>query len=308
MTDSEPPASAAPGWYVRDHIGGQARQVWFIDDRTARRAGVSDPEKGPGTFFQAEPGEDVWDCLRRLTPWLNPEVTEGRFHAMELGPAEYYPRIARPDALGDGQMPTAPNIDLSYAANSKAQLLLLVRRLENICLAVQPSATTLEVYGHEIRNLLILAATEAEMHWRGVLKANRADVKPRLTTSDYVKLLTPLKLGDYEIRFRGYPDLPPVLPFENWSPAEPTQSLPWYAAYHAVKHNREEEFERGTLAHAFSAVAACTAMFVAQFGWHHIGGPVMNTVAVQTPRWEVGEMYLPRVTDADLTAVPHPSL
>jgi hypothetical protein len=38
--------------------------------------GVTNPEKGPGTFFEAEPGEDFLDCIRRQTPWLDPRKTE----------------------------------------------------------------------------------------------------------------------------------------------------------------------------------------------------------------------------------------
>lgn len=59
-----------------------------------------------------------------------------------------------------------------YLASARSQLTSLARKLETICQTVQPSEKNLDVYGHEIRNLLILAATEAEMHWRGILTAN----------------------------------------------------------------------------------------------------------------------------------------
>ena len=80
-------------WYVRDRISGQPRQIWRIDDQTATNMSVTNPEAGAGTFFKADPGETIWDCIRRQTPWLDPGVTEGRFHSMTLGPGEFYPRI-----------------------------------------------------------------------------------------------------------------------------------------------------------------------------------------------------------------------
>jgi hypothetical protein len=78
-------------WYIRDHINGQPQQLWLFDfdNQTA----TPSPEVGPGTFFRAEPGEDIWDCIRRQTSWSDPERL---FHAMTLGPGKYYPRIDRP--------------------------------------------------------------------------------------------------------------------------------------------------------------------------------------------------------------------
>ena len=46
--------------------------------------GVTNPEAGAGTFFKAEPGEDIWDCIRRQTPWLDAGQTEGHFHPTTL--------------------------------------------------------------------------------------------------------------------------------------------------------------------------------------------------------------------------------
>ena len=46
----------------------------------------------------------------------------------------------------------------------------------------------------------------------------------------------------------------------------PAQELKWYDAYNAVKHNREGEFGRAMLRHAFDAVTACAIMMGAQFG------------------------------------------
>src|ERR1700683_5163449 len=182
-------------WYVRDHIAGQPRQIWRIDDQTATNIGLTNPEMGAGPFFKADPGETIWDCIRRQTPWLNPGVTEGLFHSMTLGPGEFYPRIARPIALATKSQLWLPSHEAEkvYIANARGQLTLLTRKLEIICQTVQPSQKTLDVYGHEIRNLLILAATEAEMHCRGILVANGSQIQ-RLNSNDYVKLVEPLKL------------------------------------------------------------------------------------------------------------------
>jgi hypothetical protein len=301
--------SAEKRWYVRDHIGGQPRQVWLFDGQTATRMGVSNPEAGVGTFFKAEPGENFWDCIRRQTPWLNSDVTEGSFHSMALGPGEYYPRIARPIALATEPMLWSPSVltEKAYVASARGQLTLFTRRLETICQTVQPSEETLDVYGHEIRNLLILAATEVEMHWRGILTSNGRSGQ-RFNTNEYVKLVEPLKLPDYEITFHDFPDLQPIQPFAKWSKIDPTKSLGWYDAYHGVKHNREGEFERGTLRHAFEAVSACIALLVAQFGRTALNAELSSLVGLTPPNWPIGNMYLPRMTSVDWTAANHPDL
>jgi len=301
--------ASGPGWYVRDFIAGHQRSVWLFTDRTATKMGVTNPEGGPGSYFEAAPGEDMMDALRRQTGWLDPGVTEGLFHKMILGPAEFYPRMARPLVLANKPQLWSPPVDAerAYVASSRAQLTLMVRRLEKICQTVQPSATTLQVYGHEIRNLLILAATEAEMHWRGILKANGLAVaKPN--SNQFVRLGPALKLDGYEVVFRDFPDVDPVCPFAGWVASDPTDSLGWYAAYHGVKHNREEEFERGTLEHAFAAVSACLALLVAQFGPMALGAELSGYLDVRPPAWSVSEMYISRVTEADWTPKPYPSL
>ena len=300
---------SGPGWYVRDFIAGTPRSIWRFTDRTATKMGVSNPEGGPGSYFEAEPGEDMMDALCRQTGWLNSGVTEGLFYKMILGPAEFYPRMARPLALAAKPQLWLPPLDTerAYIASVRAQLTLLVRRLETICQTVQPSAKTLQVYGHEIRNLLILAATEAEMHWRGILKANGSTVtKPN--TNQFVKLCPALKLDGYEVAFRDFPDLEPVRPFTGWAASDPTESLGWYAAYNGVKHNREGEFERGTLEQAFSAMSACLSLLVAQFGPTALGSELFGFVDIRLPTWSVPEMYLARSTEADWTPTPYPGL
>ena len=88
-------------------------------------------------------------------------------------------------------------------------------------------------------NVLLLAATEVEAHWKGILKANRAKCD---STKDYVKLLPAMKLDEYAIGVPFYPWLNPIRPFLGWTTDGSTKSLSWYDAYNAVKHDREAAF------------------------------------------------------------------
>lgn len=82
------------GCYLRSGAG--LPELWSIDVGTAVRVGVTNPENGAGTFFQASAGETIWDAIRRQAPsWFEPDG-ESPFDKTVLEPGEFYPRIARP--------------------------------------------------------------------------------------------------------------------------------------------------------------------------------------------------------------------
>ena len=101
---------------------------------------------------------------------------------------------------------------------------------------MHPVQENFDAFSHEIRNLLILAATEVEAHWKGVL----AD------------------------------------------------------AYQAVKHDRENQFQRATLLNAIQAVCGCAVMLFAQFGQSgfHYRAEINSFFEVkEAPVWHPSETY-----------------
>ena len=121
------------------------------------------------------------------------------------------------------------------------------------------------MYGHHIRNLLILAATEFEAQCVGILHANNVhSIGNHFNTNDYVKLLEAMRLNEYRFKLAMFPDYPLVMPFAHWHKASPTKSLEWYHSYNKTKHNREVEFSGASLQNAINAVVACTTMYIAQ--------------------------------------------
>lgn len=295
-------------WYVRDVGIDYTRQLWCMTDCTATRAYVTNPEGGFGSYYSAQPGETIWECLRRMTPWFEGSAELGPFVAIALGPGQYHRRIARPVFMSETGDPELPDVtrDRRHLIGSQNQLGTLIEQLRSICRVVQPAPTTMAVHGHEIRNLLILAATEVEMHWRGILVAN--GVTDAGSTRQYVKLAEPLKLARYAVTFHAFPEAGRISPFVDWNSSEPTKSLWWYAAYNAVKHNREFEFESASLENAFAAVAACAAMLVAQFGRDALAPDLSRFLSVESPVWPLSETYLQPQPGGAWNAVPHPDL
>jgi hypothetical protein len=300
-------------YYVRQ-VPGSGMQVWRIADDEAVQLGVTNPKEGPGSYFKAEPGEAIWSAIRRLaTGWFEPEGT-CPFHKLALVPGHYYPRIARPymqkptDGLGWN-----PNgrVEGSAIAVARGQLATLVRQLERICQAIHPAPDNLGTYGHDIRNLLILACAEVESHWRGVLAKN-AFARDRRSTRDYVALQAVMKLDAFAVSFPDYPWLLPVRPFEHWgSGGMPTQELAWYDAYNAAKHDRESNFSRATLGHVFEAVGACAIMVVAQYGVAFGFGRDQALLTffrfATVPSWSLSEIYVPPFdNEGEWTSTPYP--
>ncbi len=255
-------------FYILVKPDGSSQGVWEITGQEAIRVGVPNARNHLNSYYAAAPGEDIWITLANKTPWLDP-ASGCRFEKTVFAPGQYYPRIARPSAehLQDapGWCPDTRK-EKNNVAIARGQLVALAGQLGRICQTVHPDRSTFTTYGHDIRNLLILACTEVEAHWRGVLEANGIQ-KNRYSTNDYVKLRAAMKLDEYAVAFPQFPWLDPISPFAGWgSTGRPTQDLLWYDAYNVVKHNREHEFSKATLEYAFCAVSACFVMILAQYG------------------------------------------
>lgn len=290
-------------------------EVWYIDDKIAHDALN---REGFAREFRAGPSGSALDVMRTQTPWFE---NGDPFHRTCLDQGQYYRRIARPLFGGqDDHRLWCPSVHLEPAvvAASKGQALSLLRLLQRICQTVQPGPKTFAAFGHDIRNLLILACTEAEAHWRGVLVANGAQRKAFKTT-DYVKLVDIMRLRDFAVSFPDFPDLDPIRPFDGWGLGEnPTIDLPWYADYNAVKHNREEEFERANLLCAFQALSAVAVMLVAQYGPWGLGyrSELSSFFTMrETPQWPQTDAYIrdPKLSTSNQThtqfaPINHPGL
>jgi hypothetical protein len=203
--------------------------LWYVDDQIAYRLGIPDPKTSPACYFESQVGKSIWDVMALHTPWFKAGgVSE--FVESEFVPGQYFPRIARPttDFPSDfpASSPSNRNQEINVAASS-TQLIALKNQLESICRTVQPDKKNFPTYGHDIRNLLILACTEVEAQWIGILNANNHK-PPRPSTKDYVKLVSAMRLNEYAVSFPYYPELEPVKPFANWTVGgNPTQDLAW---------------------------------------------------------------------------------
>jgi hypothetical protein len=261
----------------------QVLGVWEVGESMAKRIDVTDSEHNR---VPALPGKTALETLRGH----NPTTT---FDELELEPGEYYAGMARP-ILGESQ---GRNRDqsveaLSRRASASGQLHALIQQLEQICRVVHPRETNFKAYGHEIRNVLILACTELESQWKAILGAHKA---PAENTMHYVKLCSAMKLAEYAVEFPYYPWMTERGPFVGWQHG--TKDLPWYGAYNGVKHNRDSNFHQASLDNAFDALTAFFIMLCAQYGWDFaLTGDAAARAFFRlkaSPRWSPSEFYIP---------------
>jgi hypothetical protein len=163
----------------------------------------------------------------------------------------------------------ASNVELRLA---EQVLLLLVQRLDELLLFVEPTAATLATYGHKQRELLILACTDVENYWKHYMRRAAINApKGGFTTNHYIRLRNALSLAEFEVSLPRYPAVPPVRPFLSWARApSPTTTLPWYDAYQKTKHDRDTHFAEASLWNCIQAVAANVVLFSTRFGPFHL--------------------------------------
>lgn len=257
------------------------------------------PRKEPGwisphpdpVLTRLPPGEPLEAFVRRA-------VGGNPFKTPTLGAGEFYPRIWRTgqglEQCGDPVLRVEETAFRGSFVNSLEQIEGLFEDLLSIFRVVHPAMNNLDAYGGAIRDIIILACTEVEAQWKGVLEANGVTASGTyFKTSDYAKLLPAMKLNQYEVGLIRYPGIIATAPFMGWDPSRATESLTWYAAYNQVKHDRETKFEDASLNHAIKAVAACVVMLAAQFGVEALQRHQFKSVFEFTrrPMWEPTDWY-----------------
>lgn len=141
----------------------------------------------------------------------------------------YCRRIARPyntdprKSLGwnpEDEEKSSRHDKSQIVAENAGQLHHLKEHLEQIARVIYPCKKNEDAFGHEIRNVFIVACTEVEAQWRGVLKANGFEFRRNKSTgeevadrSEYKALVEPLRLDQYRVRFPYFPSFKELSPF-----------------------------------------------------------------------------------------------
>jgi len=178
-------------------------------------------------------------------------------------------------------------------SNQLRQLEIILDDIAEVFKVIAPNCNQFGVYGHAIRNIIILACTELDARMQNILANNGVCPDGKyFEMRDYYKLKEPLKLDEYELSFYRYGDLGTFSPFSTWRNDE---QLYWYQAYNHIKHNREKHFAEAKLFNAINAIMAYAIILIVQYGyrndlWHETVGKIIHIE--KEPKWDLEDFYI----------------
>lgn len=166
--------------------------------------------------------------------------------------------------------------DRAYAKSPEHYVrafLLIQNDLQALFEYIEPSEESKATYSFRIHALLMRACIEIEANFKAIFEENcfTPPANRSLSMNDYRKVDATHHLSSYEVMLPIWNGQPPVLrPFQAWRAgrglANPGNTgLPWYQAYNASKHDRQDEFRKANMEHLISAVAALLVLISSQF-------------------------------------------
>ena len=270
--------------------------------------------------------ESIFERLKQSTPFLSQNNTGTNFRLihLNLNYGQSFSSIYRPlftdKYLKDFSIPfqegkpardfyedlpiTAP---IEYS-NLLRQIEIILDDLDSIFKVVSPHKNQDSVYGHAIRNVIILACTELDSRMQHILTNNTVrPIGKYFQMKDYYKLKNALRLDEYSLSFYRYGDLEVYSPFSEW---EKNNELSWYKAYNSVKHNREDKYPDANLKNAINAIMALCIITIAQYGyrndlWNERIGKIIKVE--KEPIWDLGDFYLARPDKRDIIHYSFPN-
>jgi hypothetical protein len=143
--------------------------------------------------------------------------------------------------------------------------LLIQKDLLELFDYVEPSSRNHKCYSYRIQELLFRACVEVESNCRAILSENGYSKKERWNRDDYKKINVTHHLSSYKIKLPFWEGSKQVrTPFGGWKKGG-TGCLPWYDAYNASKHDRNQNFCDANLNNLIDAVCGLLAILSSQF-------------------------------------------
>lgn len=251
-----------PGWVTTVHIDHPRGYAYETETHFVHMYG-----RNRGFYIISVGLTAVEKKSGTLTDWVTRVFGAEDIKPLQLEIGHSIDGVWRPSLYYYDDTFQALNVTSTEMRLAEQALRLLIERLDDIFLYIEPDTAGLNTYSHKTRELLILACTEVENSWKSYInKAGATPINGRVfNTNDYVKLADKLYLKDYEFKLQTYSTVSPLKPFENWNNEHPTESIPWYNAYNKTKHDRSLHFSQSTLLNCLNAVAANLIMHCVKF-------------------------------------------
>ncbi|MCM5511632.1 hypothetical protein [Vibrio sp. SCSIO 43169] len=166
-------------------------------------------------------------------------------------------------------------VDKDYSHNPTHYIrafMMLQDDLQQVFEFVEPSDTNLNTHSFRIHELLMRTCIEIEANFRAILKENiytplDKKGKPRKeeywNIVDFKKVDKTHRLSSYKVQYPVWDGTHFMFePFKDWMS---DNSLSWYKAYNASKHDRHDNFRQASFKNLLNAFAALQILITAQF-------------------------------------------
>jgi hypothetical protein len=152
---------------------------------------------------------------------------------------------------------------------------LILNDLQSIFEYLEPSDECRGAYSYRIHALLMRTCIEVEANFKAILEENTFTPPQHglLNMIHYRKVDATHHLSSYEVMLPIWNGTSPILkpfgPWRSWRgrcmPQGEKISLPWYQAYNASKHDRQDEFKKANFGTLVDAVAGLLVLISSQF-------------------------------------------
>ena len=147
--------------------------------------------------------------------------------------------------------------------------LLLQKDILNLFDYIEPADLNLPTFSFRIHELLVRTCIEIEANLKAILiengykKLNKKGKILDYKIVDYKKINATHRLSSYEIKIPNWIGVKGIRrPFKDWLDCD---TLRWYKAYNATKHDRHREFNEANFENLIDSVCGLVALLSSQF-------------------------------------------
>ena len=146
---------------------------------------------------------------------------------------------------------------------------LLLKDMQELFDYIEPADKNLSCYSYRVHELLLRACVEVEANCKAILTENGYTKSGDMNMGDYKKINTSHRLSSYEVRMPFWHGPSNIRkPFLPWATGG---GLPWYQAYNATKHDRNQSFDSATFEQTIDAMCGLVVLVSSQFYTYDFG-------------------------------------
>jgi hypothetical protein len=213
---------------------------------------------------------------------------------MDIALGSYHRSVARP-VYPDTENLIIPNseTEIELAKSVWREIDLISQDLEQCFNVNSVSERNFDAYGIHYERIIYFCCIGIESLFRKVLVDNGV-TRERMTMNDFVALKVHSRLDEVGLSLVRYPWMAEIFPFAEWSSERPSESLPWFGAYNALKHDKKQNEHRATMRNALHAFAGYYAAAYFALGGNLFPGFLSTSYYFHfeaRPKWDVRQLY-----------------